>query len=114
MPTFQELASGYAKRIRDAIEIDKFTNRKQILAHEIKNSRTLQVAKDISREIDGLVYTNNNQPLSEADKRAIKELIDRALQLPRRLHEGYSLEAASNDNLSDLADVIENILSGNK
>lgn len=114
MPTFQELASSYAQRIRDAVELDGFQAKNKIISEEIKKSRTLQVAKDINREIDGLVYTSNNQPLSESDKRAIKELIDRSLRLPKIRQEGYALEAASNDNLSDLADVIENILSGNK
>lgn len=114
MATFQELASGYAKRIREAIALDGFTNRARVAPHEIRNSRTLQAAKEINREIDGLIYTESRQPLSDADKRTIKELIDRELGLPRRLQKGFALEAASNDDLSDLADVIENILGGNK
>ena len=85
-----------------------------LLLNEIKNSKTLQTAKEIGREIDGLVYTASRQPLSDADKRAIKELIDRELGLPTRMQKSFAVESASNDDLSDLADVIENILGGNK
>ena len=114
MATFQELASGYAKRIREAIALDGFTNRTRVASHEIKNSKTLQTAKEIGREIDGLVYTASRQPLSDADKRAIKELIDRELGLPTRMQKSFAVESASNDDLSDLSDFIENIIGGNK
>ena len=86
----------------------------ELFQEVIKNSKTLQTAKEIGREIDGLVYTASRQPLSDADKRAIKELIDRELGLPTRMQKSFAVESASNDDLSDLADVIENILGGNK
>ena len=114
MAPFQELARDYAKRIREAIPLDGFSNRIRVASQDIRNSRTLQAAKEINKEIDGLIYTASRQPLSDADKRTIKELIDSELGLPRRLQESIVLDSASNDDLSDLADVIENILSDKK
>lgn len=114
MATFQELARDYAKRIREAIASDGFTSRSKVSPQDLRNSRTLREAKDIKREIDGLIYTQSKQPLSEADKRTIKELIDRELGLPVNVQKGYGIESASNDDLSDLADVIENVLGGKK
>jgi len=114
MATFQELARGYARRIREAIESDGFTSRARVARDQLRVSRTLREAKNINREIDELIYTESRKPLSDTDKRSIKELIDLELGLPRGLKEGYGIESASNDDLSDLADVIENILGGKK
>lgn len=100
MATFQELARDYARRIREAIASDGFTRGAKASPQDLRNSKTLQEAKKIRREIDGLVYTQNNNPLSEADKRRIKELVDQELGLPKKIQEGYGIESASNDDLS--------------
>lgn len=115
MATFQELARDYAKRIKEAISSDGFTSRSRISPQDLRGSRTLREAKTIKREIDGLVYTQNQKPLSDADKRNIIEQIDQELGLPRRIEKRYHIvESASNDDLSDLADEIENVLGGKK
>ena len=114
MATFQELARDYAERIRKNIELDRFSGYYKIPVESIRNSRTLQEAKAIKREIDQLVYINSNLPLSESDKDAIKGLIDRELGLPQNLLKSYAIESASNDDLADLADAIENVLRGGK
>jgi hypothetical protein len=115
MATFQELARDYAKRIREAIASDGFTSRSKISPQDLRNSKTLREAKEVKREIDGLIYTQSKQPLSEADKRAIRDLIDQELGLPRNIQRSHNIvESASNDDLSDLADEIENVLGGKK
>ena len=115
MATFQELARDYAKRIKDAIASDGFTSRSKISPQDLRNSRTLQEAKKIKREIDDLIYTQNKRPLSEDDKRRIIEQIDQELGLPKNIQKSYNIvESAINDDLADLADEIENVLGGKK
>jgi len=115
MATFQVLARDYAKRIREALASDGFTSRSRVSPQDLRRSRTLQEAKSIKREIDGLVYTQSKNPLSEDDKRKIIEQIDQELGLPRKIQKGHNIvESASNDDLSDLADEIENVLGGKK
>jgi len=115
MATFQELARDYAKRIKDAIASDGFTSRSKISPQDLRNSRTLQEAKKIKREIDDLIYTQSKLPLSEDDKRRIIEQIDQELGLPKNIQKSYNIvESASNDDLADLADEIENVLGGKK
>lgn len=115
MATFQELARDYAKRIKDAIASDGFTSRSRVSPQDLRNSRTLQEAKKIKREIDDLIYTQSKKPLSEEDKRKIIEGIDQELGLPKNIQKSYNIvESASNDDLADLADVIENVLGGKK
>lgn len=115
MATFPERAKDYAKRIREAIASDGFTSRSKISPQDLLNSKTLREAKDIKRAIDGLIYTQSKKPLSENDKRQIIEQIDQELGLPRKIQKGYNIvESASNDDLSDLADEIENVLGGRK
>ncbi|MCG7552040.1 hypothetical protein [Pseudoalteromonas sp. Of11M-6] len=115
MATFQELARDYAKRIKDAIASDGFTSRSRISPQDLRGSRTLQEAKQVKREIDGLIYKQSKKPLSEDDKRKIIEQIDQELGLPRNIQKSYNIvESASNDDLADLADEIENVLGGKK
>lgn len=115
MTTLQELAKNYAKRIKDAITSDGFANQTRIKNRDFRSSKTLQEAKKIKQEIDGLVYTQSNKPLTDDDKRKIIKEIDQELGLQRNIQKSYSVvESASNDDLSDLADEIENVLSGNK
>lgn len=112
MATFDELAREYAQRIRTAIRTDGFTANRRPWASDVAGSRTLQEAKAVKRDIDGLVYTKNNRSLSPEDKQQIIEQIDRELGLPKRIiGEGF-VNKASNDDFSDLADEIENILKG--
>lgn len=115
MATLQGLAKGYAKRIKDAIVSDGFTSRSRIDPQDLRNSRTLQEAKKIKHEIDGLIYTQSKKPVTEDDKRKITEKIDHELGFPRNIQKIYNIvESASNDDLSDLADEIENVLGGKK
>lgn len=115
MATLQELARDYAKRIKDAIASDGFTNRSKISQQDLRNSRTLQEAKKIKREIDGLTYSVSKKSLSEEDKRKIIEGIDQELGLPKNIQKSYNIvESASNDDLADLADEIESVLGGKK
>ena len=115
MATFQELARDYAERIKGAISSDGFSDRSKVLPQDLRNSQTLREAKRIKQEIDGLVYTQSQKPLSDSDKRSIIEQIDNELGLPKNIQKSYYIvESASNDDLADLADEIENILGGRK
>jgi len=115
MATFQELASKYAERIKAAISSDGFSSRSKLSPQDLRHSQTLREAKLIKQEIDGLVYSQSQKALTDADKRSIIEKIDGELGLPKNIQKSYHIvEAASNDDLADLADEIENILGGRK
>ncbi|WP_010605706.1 hypothetical protein [Pseudoalteromonas maricaloris] len=115
MATFQELARNYAERIRSAIASDGLSNRTKVYADDLRGSNTLLEAKRIKREIDSLVYSGSNTPLSEADKRDILERLNQELGLPTHRQKSFGIvESASNDDLADLADEIENVLGGKK
>jgi len=115
MATIQELARDYAKRIKNAIASDGFTNRARVSPQELQNSKTLIEVRKVKREIDGLIYIPSNERINDIDKRNLIEQIDQELGLPRTVQKSFSIiESASNDDLSDLADVIENVLGGKK
>ncbi|SGZ09748.1 hypothetical protein [Moritella viscosa] len=112
MATFNEFARQYAQRIKDAIRRDGFRPNQRISSSDIARSYTLSEAKSVKQDIDNLVFTSTNQPLSEADKRKIVEQIDVELGLPKRKLNEKFVSNASNDDFSDMADEIENILRG--
>ncbi|PHR68283.1 hypothetical protein [Alcanivorax sp.] len=112
MASFNELAKEYAQRIKQAIKRDGFSHGRKITGSNVQGSETLREAKAIKRDIDNLVYTSSNQPLTPQDRKRIIEQIDRELGLPKRIIEEGFVTNASNDDFSDLADEIENILKG--
>lgn len=115
MATLKELAQRYAKRIKDAIIADGFPTNKKINPKDLINSKTQQEIKAVKRDIDGLIYDINKQRLTEDDKRQIIDEINRELGLPRTIQKSDQLsESASNDDLSDLADAVANMLRGKK
>lgn len=112
MASFNELAKAYANRIRQAIRSDGFIPERTITGTSVQRSETLKEAKLVKREIDNLVYTKSNQALTPQDKKLIIEQVDQELGLPKRIVEKSFVINASNDDFSDLADEIENILKG--
>jgi len=115
MASFQELARQYAKRIREAINADGFNSRSKVSPKDLQGSETLAEAKRVKRDIDGLVYTQSRKQLSEQEKRKLIKQIEEELGLPQNIQKSHNIvESASNDDLSDLADEIENILGGKK
>ena len=113
MPTFNELARGYAERINGAINSDGFSGRTRMSSSDLRNSRTLSELKIIKGEIDNLILSDTNKPLDEIQKRSIVEQLETELGLPVYRQKSLNItESASNDDLSDLADVVENILRG--
>lgn len=111
MATFNELAKDYAERIRRAIRTDNFQTLRSLSPNDLIQSNTLREAKAVKRDIDSLVYTESNKPLSEQDKNRLVQDVDQELGLPRRTQKSL-VESASNDDLADLADEIENVLRG--
>lgn len=112
MPTFSELGKGYAERIRAALAKDGFTTSSRVSASDLIYSATLRELKAIKIDIDGLVYTESRKALTESDKGRILAEIQKQLYLPNLRQMERMIKAASNDDLSDLADEIDNILKG--
>ncbi len=112
MPTFEELSSQYAKRIFDAISKDGFKPYGRLTASDLRGSWTLAVLKEIRKEIDGLVYTKDQNPLTDFDKNKIHDGLARLLRLSSYQESIKLTESASNDDFTDLVDTIDNILKG--
>jgi len=112
MPTYSELAKQYSDRIKSALAKDGFTVTSRISASNLRYSATLKELKAIKSDIDSLVYTESRKSLSENDKSRVLVEIQQELHLPNLRQMENLVESASNDDLSDLADEIENILKG--
>lgn len=112
MATFNELAKQYTQRILAAIRQDGFSKYTKITASSLSSSKTIQELRSVRKDINELVYIEGRKPLSEADKTRIIVEIQKELHLPTQRQMELIFEAASNDDLSDLADEIENILKG--
>ena len=112
MATLNELSQQYTRRISEAIAKDGFTKYSKVTTASLSSSSTLRELKNIKHHIDSLVYTGTQDRLSETDKNIIIEGIRQELNLPSQRQMKVILEAASNDDLSDLTDEIENILKG--
>ncbi len=109
MPSFDELSKQYAERIRAAARLDG--NISYTLSN-ITKSYLLQTLKSIKNEIDSLVYESSTRPLSIEDKNRILRDISVKLNASayRQLSEHILIKAASNDGLSDLIDIVNQIL----
>lgn len=99
MATFRELASGYLLRI--AVSTEPHAE-----------------CRAIAREINSLVYTTNNQPLSLEDRIAIAKLI---AEIPREIRKGelgYDSSlgkiASSNTDFNEFTQEIINFMGGKK
>jgi hypothetical protein len=114
MTTFNEhaqrYAQRYAQRILEAIAKDRFSTYTKITASALYASKTIQEIKSVKRDIDALVYPETRKPSSESDKRRIIVEIQKELNVPTQRQMESIFETASNDDLSDLADEVENIL----
>ncbi len=114
MPTYSEFSKGYAQRIRSAITNDGFAGLEKISVSRFQYSRTLAVLKEIRNEINNLVYDQTRKPLSASDKERIYEHISQELRLSshKYLSERAIVKAASNDDLTGLIDIVNDILRG--
>lgn len=82
MATFNELAQRYAQRILAAISQDGFSKIHKnycIVFIGLTNNSKL---KSVKSDIDSLVYTESQKPLSESDKTRIIVEIQKELHLP--------------------------------
>ena len=110
MAKFSELAVRYATRIRSSIGADHFSTATRITARDVRLSQTLAVLKEIDREINRLVSSDTNRLLTPSQRRSIYEGIAKELGL-LDLTIGESLvKAASNDEITDLIDYIDQII----
>lgn len=112
MPTYDDFSKKYAKQILEAFQRDGFTAYTKVSTQSLRGSSTVAALKSIKQEIDTLVYEGTSTRLSIADKNRIYEGLSLELRLPS-LQKSISLcEAASNDDLTDLVDTVDNILKG--
>ncbi len=93
MATFNELANGYIDRL-------------------VKSSNQVFEFEKILKEINGLIYSSNNQTISNEDKAKIVQLIIESLEkkyskYPKRIFEQQEIQKAfSNENYLDLIEYI--------
>ena len=112
MPTYEDFYKQYARRILQALERDGFSPYSRVTTAQLRGSSTLSELKAIKREIDGLVYEGTSNKLSIQDRNRIYRGLSEELRLPTLQKSIELCEAASNDDLTDLVDTIDNILKG--
>ena len=96
MATFEELANGYAQRLRSARDGPA-------------------EARAIARDIQGLVYAGSQQPLSDAEISRLLDLIrDRAPAQKTALEGGRVrvIKEADNKNYLALVALVNGVLNG--
>ena len=112
MSTFSEVGKQYADRIVQALASDGFVKVGSVRSSQLPASRTLSAFKAIGRDIDQLVMSDTKKPLSEEQKRAIYEAIAQELRLRSAVVSESMVRCASNDDLTDVVDYIDQILQG--
>jgi len=112
MATFEDFAEQYASRIRTAIREDGFSTAARLTAQELRASRTLTALKAVDSEINGLVMSETKEPLTAEQKRRIYQGIAKELGLFDLTIGESMVKAASNDDITDLVDYIDQIIRG--
>lgn len=112
MATYEELSRKYVDKILAAIKQDNFQKSIRITSYDFKPSATFAALREIRSEINGLVYQETQQPISEADKSNLYKQLSEKLGLPsyRQLSENTIVKAISNDDLADLIDAVNDII----
>lgn len=110
MPTYSDFSQLYARRILAAIQEDGLAFKDRVSEADLVDSNTLQILKSVKREIDSIVYEGTKNRLSRQDRERIYRGISQELHLPTLQKSIDLCEAASNDDLTDLVDTIDNIL----
>jgi len=112
MATFNELGKQYAERIVQALETDGFVKSGSVRSTQLPSSRTLSELKAVGRDIDQLVMSDTKKPLSDEQKHTLYEAIARGLNLRSAVVTEGMVRCASNDDLTDVVDYIDQILQG--
>jgi hypothetical protein len=113
MAKFDELGQQYAERILKAISQDGFAKNTKISVEDLLTSETFREIKFVNRKIDSLVDMAGER-ISESDKGKVLVELQESLHVPTQEKIEVILLAASNDDLSRLAEEIENILKGQR
>src|ERR1700722_5473733 len=95
MPTFNEIAQGYALKIRRAIIDDGFRRSASVTTAGIRGSRVLRAFKEISSDLDR--YTIDDEPLTEEQRKRVLALAGKSLDLDEPEDFYWSTRAGSND-----------------
>jgi len=114
MPTYNEFSKQYSQRILTALQADGLSRFSTVTENKLRGSETLTVLKSIKREIDNLVHEGTDTKLSVSEKNVIYRGLSKELHLSSFQTSINLCEAASNDDLTDLVDEIDNILRENK
>lgn len=116
MPTSKELAKKYAQRIRDNVHKDGFYLNSKIKITWFRESHTYFEIQRINQEIDNLIYADNTTEeaikLSFEDKNRIYRLLSEELNTLAMQDGADFRESASNDNLTELLEIVNNLLKG--
>ena len=79
MPTYDEIASQYAEKIKSAVKGSGLTKSASSITESVKRDKIVNVLKKIFHDIK--TYTKDNKPLSDSDKEDIFKLVGMKLGL---------------------------------
>lgn len=101
MPTYDEIASQYAEKIKSAVKGSGLTKSASSITESVKRDKIVNVLKEIFHDINR--YKKDNKPLSNSDKENIFKLVGKKLGLSRPEKVYLMIREASNDQFVALA-----------
>ena len=114
MATLEEIGRGYGLKIRSAVEADglALATRASITESTLRSSRTARTLKEIQAELE--TWTIGGLKLTPEQRGRIIEAAAEALggRDPQRL--AIAIREASNDEYTNLANTIWNLLIGKR
>lgn len=108
MATFDEIAQGYAKEVKAALDADKFSSESPITVNAVRFSRTASALKRIASDLDQ--YTIGGEPLSQSQRDEILRKAGQFLDSSEASAFPRAVRNASNDKYTDLVGDITVIL----
>lgn len=110
MPTFKEIAQGYAAKVRTATRLDGFTKAAAaaVKSTDLPGSAILKVAKEITANLD--TYRVDGQPLTEEQRKTILELAGQELELAMPSDFYWFIKGGSNDAYMQMITYVGNIV----
>lgn len=111
MPSYEEFGSKYAKLIRDSVREDGFVKKAFVTRGDIEYSKTIRQLRVIDRELNTLVESETDRPISEKSKSHILEIAARDLGLKSANDLRIGIRAASNDDFDKVVDFIDSVKS---
>lgn len=109
MATLDDFGKKYGRQIRTAINEDIADRSLPSYSWEVPKTKTYKALKEVAEELDSLVDTTTNRPLTDAQKGQILEQAGMEVGRGTATDHRGAVKSASNDQLADLLDYIKKV-----